>query len=118
MKQLMTHLSVFFTFILMPRFAAAECRIGEGLCNPLAFGTLDEFLVRLLGLITQIAFPIVVLFIVYIGFRFVQESAAGNADKMKDLRNLFFWAIVGALLVLGAQALSFAIQATVGELTP
>jgi len=84
--------------------------------NPIKFNTLQQFLEGLLGALIDIAFPIIVLFIVYIGFRFVQESAAGNAEKMKDLRGLLFWAIIGALLVLGAQVLSFAISATVDGL--
>lgn len=104
-------------WVSMPRPVLAACGDTGGFSNPLQFCTLNEFLVALLKAVTQIAFPIIVLFIVYIGFRFVQESAAGNAEKMKDLRGLLLWAIVGALLILGAQAIAFAINATVGDLS-
>ena len=84
--------------------------------NPIRFNTIYEFLNGLLELIIAIGFPIVVLFIVFIGFRFVQLSAQGNAEELKKVRGYFFWAIVGALILLGAQALSFAIEATIIEL--
>lgn len=85
--------------------------------NPLAFGTLEEFLYALLKIVIQIGFPILVLFIVYIGFLFVQHSAAGNGEGLKKDREYLFWAIVGGLILLGAQALALAIEATVGDLT-
>lgn len=93
--------------------------MNGGLMNPLAGGDIHnlwDFLQILLGLVIQIGFPIVVLFIVFVGFRFVQHSATGNADELKKDRQYLFWAIVGALILLGAQALSFAIKATVDEI--
>jgi heme/copper-type cytochrome/quinol oxidase subunit 2 len=87
-----------------------DCNEGE-LCNPLAFTSLWDFLQGILQAIITIGFPIIVLFIVYIGFQFIQ--AQGNSDKLKEVKKSFFWAVVGALIILGAQALSFAIQATV-----
>lgn len=113
MKYIAIHTLV-FAVLLAPLFVFAE---DGGLTNPIKYDSLGAFLVALLGLITKIVFPIIVLFIVYIGFRFVQASATGNADKLKEFRGYFVWAIVGALIVLGAQALSFAIQATVGQLS-
>ncbi|MEK7613762.1 MAG: hypothetical protein AAB439_02725 [Patescibacteria group bacterium] len=120
MKKFFNYISYLAVFALVsiPRVSyAATCGEGSGgLQNPLQFCTLTDFLSALLGAVIQIAFPIIVLFIVFIGFRFVQESAAGNAEKMKELRGLLFWAIVGALLILGAQVLSYAIDATVQQL--
>lgn len=119
MKQFFRDLSISAVALfglLVPRLAfAASCSTG-GLQNPISFCSLGEFLVALLGIATQIATPLIILFIVYIGFRFVQESAAGNAEKMKDLRGYLVWALVGALIVLGAQVLASAIQATVSDL--
>ena len=85
--------------------------------NPIRFNTIYEFLNGLLELIIAIGFPIVVLFIVFIGFRYVQLSAAGDASKLSEIHKQFFWAIVGALILLGAQALSLAIEATVVDLS-
>lgn len=110
MKKIGIHLLALM-LLFMPLAARAA-----GLQNPLAFGSLEEFLNALLKVFIQIGFPIVVLFIVFIGFRFVQHSAEGNAEELKKDRTLIFWALVGALILLGAQALAIAIQATVGDL--
>lgn len=87
---------------------------AQGLMNPINTYDLTQLLATLLKLVARIAFPIIVLFIVYIGFLFV--TSQGNPEKLKEAREYFLWAIVGALLILGAEALSYAIQATVNEL--
>jgi hypothetical protein len=87
---------------------------GGGLCNPLGTTSLTDFLASILKLVAQIGFPVIVLFIVYIGFLFI--AAEGKPEKLKEARQYFFWAIVGGLIVLGAQALSYAIQGTVNQL--
>jgi len=82
--------------------------------NPLGFNSITEFLQRILEFVVLIAFPFLVLFLVFIGFKFV--AASGNPEELKKVRQMFFWAIVGALLILGAQALSLAIGETVEDL--
>ncbi len=89
-------------------------RAGSGLSNPLGTTDLYTFLQNLLLLVAQIAFPVIVLFLVYIGFLFVVNGS--KPEELKKTRQYFLWAIVGALLVLGAYSLSLAIQATVEQL--
>lgn len=101
---------------LLPKQALASCHGGGGLANPLAFCSIGEFLFALLGLVIQIGFPIIVLFIVFIGFQFVRHSAEGNSEELAKDRTNLLWALVGALILLGAQALAIAIQATVANL--
>lgn len=105
------------TFALAP-FAAhsATCPPGQ-LCNPTGFGSLYEFLQGILQVAIAIGFPIIVLFIIYIGFRFVQASATGNSKELDEAKKNIWWALVGALILLGAQALSLAIQGTIEGLT-
>lgn len=95
---------------------ASGCTGGSagGLCNPLGYNSLWEFLQRMLQLIVQIGFPVIVLYIVFIGFKFI--TAEGKPEKLKEVQSLFFWAIIGALVVLGSQALALAIQATVNDI--
>jgi amino acid transporter len=81
--------------------------------NPLAFDTLTGFLAAVLRIVISIVFPLIVLFFVFIGFKFV--SASGPED-IKKAKELFLWAVIGALLVLGAEVLSQAIDATVREI--
>ncbi len=97
------------SILLLPSLAfAAE------LYNPIGTKDLATFLATLLRLVAQIAFPIIVLFLVYVGFLFV--SSQGNPEKLKEAKSYFLWALVGGLLVLGAEALSLAIKATVNQL--
>lgn len=94
--------------------AATSCGGSGGLVNPLGTCEIAVFFANLLRLVAIIAFPIIVLFIVYIGFLFV--TSGSKPEKIKEARNYFFWALVGALLILGAEALSYAIKATVDQL--
>lgn len=101
--------------LLIPLLARADCTPnGTALCNPLGYTSLTTFLQKLLEIVAQIGFPVIVLMIVYVGFLFI--SAEGNPDKLKKARSFFLWTVVGAMIILGAQALSYAIQATVDNL--
>ncbi len=94
---------------------AAEPTTPQGvLSNPLKVDSLSQFLVLILNAVVLIAFPFLVLMLVYAGFLFVQ--AQGNEQKLQQARRTFLWTLLGALLVLGAQALSLAIKATVEEI--
>lgn len=106
------HVIAFLTLALPLSLSAAACPPGT-LCNPLQAGSLYEFLQSILQAVIFIGFPIIVLYIVWIGFRFVQTSASGNSEELKKVKNNLWFAIIGALLLLGAQALTFAIQGTV-----
>lgn len=88
---------------------------AETLDNPLVFTSLTSFLEGVLSVVIMIAFPIIVLFIVFIGFKFI--AAQGNPEELKKVRAYLFWAIVGALIILGAQALLMAIGGTVDQLS-
>jgi len=85
--------------------------------NPIKFNSVAEFLNGLLDLVIAIGFPIIVLFIVWIGFRFVQASATGDSKGLDEAKKNIWYAIIGALILLGAKALSLAIQATVTGLS-
>jgi hypothetical protein len=102
------------TFAFLTVLALPSVALAAQLFNPIGSTDLSAFLANLLKLVAQIAFPIIVLFMVYVGFLFV--SSQGNPEKLKEAKSYFFWAIVGAILVLGAEALSLAIRATVNAL--
>lgn len=89
---------------------------GGGLYNPLRAGTNLETLVNdILGFIVQIGAIVVTLMLVYTGFKYVQ--ARGNSSKLAEVHNMLLYVIIGALILLGAQALSSGIQATVQALS-
>lgn len=89
--------------------------ITGDLPNPLGPNTtLWTFINDILGLTIKIGFPIVVLAIVYSGFLFV--TAQGNEKDLPKAKQAFMWTVIGAIVLLGAQAISFAIKGTIEEL--
>ena len=102
---------LFFNLLLLfPAIASAQV-----FDNPLGYSTIEEFLTGILSAVVIIAFPFVVLFLVYAGFLFV--SAQGNEEKLSTAKKVFLWTIIGGLLVLGAEILSEAIQGTIEDIS-
>lgn len=87
---------------------------GSSFGNPLAAGNLYEFLNIALDALILILFPFVVLFFVYGAFNLVR--AQGNAQMIASGKKALLWTTVGALIILGARAITIAIQNTVGEI--
>lgn len=88
---------------------------GTTLVNPLKAGTsLESFLRDILSFVIRIGTIVVILMLVFVGFKFV--TARGEPGKITEARGMLLWTIVGALVLLGAQAISSGIQATVQSL--
>ncbi len=85
------------------------------LINPLKAGTsLSSFLTDILQFVITIGSVVIVLMVVFVGYKFV--TAQGAPDKIKDAKQMLLWTLIGALVLLGAQAIAAAIQATVTAL--
>lgn len=97
---------LYSTFICAAIFApkVASAQIDFEFTNPLAFGTIEEFLLAILNVVIVIAIPIVVLFIIYAGFLYV--TARGNATQVQDATRALTYAIIGGVLIVGAVAIS------------
>lgn len=86
------------------------------LVNPLGSGSsLNGFIANVLGLVTRIGSIFVVLMLVYVGFLFVK--AQGKDSELASARQALLYTLVGALILLGAQALAAGIQATTQALS-
>jgi len=109
-------LTTMFSLFLIPTTTVYAGCHGGNFINPLGYCNISSFLSAVLNAVVLITFPIIVLFIVYSGFLFV--AAQGNEEKLGKAKKLFFWTIIGALLVLGASALSGAIEGTVQKIAP
>lgn len=85
------------------------------LMNPLKSGTsLESFLTSILQFVIRIGSIAIILMLVFVGYKFV--VAQGSDTKITEARNMLLWTVIGALVLLGAQAISLAIQATVKSL--
>jgi hypothetical protein len=86
------------------------------LINPLKSGTsLESFLDNILKFVIRIGTIVVILMLVFVGFKFV--VAQGSDTKISEARNMLLWTVIGALVLLGAQAISMGIKATVQALS-
>ncbi len=86
---------------------------GSIFFNPLK-GTNDfaSLIEKILGVLIQIGIPILVLMIVYSGFKFV--TAQGNESEVTKAKAALFWSVVGGAVLLGAKVIAEVIKATVG----
>ncbi len=86
------------------------------LVNPLGAGVgLMELLNKILAFVIQIGVIVVIFMLVYVGYLFV--VAQGEPAKITAARQALLWTIVGALILLGSQAIAYGIQATVQALS-
>ena len=81
--------------------------------------TFADLIASLADAVTAIAIPFVVVFLVYAGFLFV--SARGNEKQLTTAKEVFYWTIIGAAVVVGADALAHAavsLVQSIGVTTP
>jgi len=89
---------------------------GEGISycieSYLPFDSAEQLIVAILRIFITIATPIIVLFIIFAGFKYV--TAQGNAQQVQEATRALTYAIIGAVLIIGAVAISEIIANTVG----
>jgi TRAP-type C4-dicarboxylate transport system permease small subunit len=97
-------------FFLLPVTVGAQ--IKYELESYLPFNSLEELIVAILRIFITVAVPIIVLFIIYAGFKYV--TAQGNAQQVQEATRALTYAIIGAVLIIGAVAISEIIANTIG----
>ncbi len=90
-------------------------RTGLSFClkSPLAFDSIEDLVTGILNIFVIIATPIIVMFIIYAGFLYV--TARGNAEQVSKATTALTYSIVGAVILLGAVALSAIIGGVVAS---
>ena len=79
--------------------------------NPLATDSIIGLFQVLLDIVMVFAVPIIVFFIIYAGFLYV--TARGDAGKIQQAHQALLYAVLGGLLILGANVLIDVVQGTV-----
>jgi heme/copper-type cytochrome/quinol oxidase subunit 2 len=82
--------------------------------NPIKPNDINELITAILKIVVQIGTPILVLAIIYVGFKFV--AARGNPGKLEEAKQAFVWTLIGAAIVLGAFVISTIIQTTIQQI--
>lgn len=88
---------------------------GSTIDNPLGENTsLIGFFNEILDVILIFAVPIIVLFIMFAGFKYV--TARGNKDEISTANKALLYAVIGGVLILGANVLLEVISGTIDAL--
>ncbi len=101
-----------------PNFIISALDIN--LVNPLRvngtnINTIEGLITLLLDTLVIIMTPVIIFMIVYAGFKYV--TAQGNPGDIESASKTLTYALIGAVLVLGAVTLSEIIQSTIGSFT-
>lgn len=101
-----------FLWMTLPAFAQE----GKRLESPLNanISTIPQFIEGFLRAIVIIALPLITVFIVYAGFKYI--AARGNSSKISEAHENFKWVVIGAILILSAWILATLIGGTVSQL--
>lgn len=84
---------------------------GVALQNPLGNTTLIGLFQAILDVIMVFAVPIIVFFIIFAGFQYV--TARGDTNKVESAHRALLYAVIGGVLILGAEVLLAVIGNTV-----
>lgn len=82
--------------------------------NPLNANNFGKVIENLAKAVTTIGIPLAAIFIIYSGFLFV--TAGGDEKKLKTAKDTFFWAVIGAILIIGAWVIARALNEFAQEL--
>lgn len=108
-----------FSFLVIP---FNNCAYGDYLTitteikNPLGnnINSIPTLVAKALEFVAKIAMPVIVFFIVYSGFLFIE--ARGNKDKLTTAKKTLSFTLIGAAVILGAFVIAKAISGTVEQL--
>lgn len=84
------------------------------LVNPIKASNIQTFLLKIIEVLLVFALPIIILFIMYAGYLFV--VARGVPAKIEEARSALLWAVIGGVIVLGANVIFAVINGTIKAL--
>ena len=79
--------------------------------NPIASDSFAGLLTLILNIIVEIGTPIVVIAIIFVGFKFI--TAQGKPAEITKAKEAFLYVIIGAAIVIGCYVIVAIIQSTV-----
>lgn len=89
---------------------------SEPLRNPLSrISTIPDLLSAILTVVIVIAIPIIILFIMLAGFKYV--TANGNTGQVKEASTALLYAVIGGVMIIGATAIAQIIKNLVNAFT-
>ncbi len=103
--------------ILLPALTLAPfmyVSAAASLESPFVYTTVSDFISAVLRAVVYLSMPIIALFIMYAGFKYI--LARGNPGAIDEAHKNFMYVIIGSLLILGAWVLATLIGGTISQL--
>lgn len=94
---------------------ASDFELQVRINNPLKVDTIQGAIQLFMNAVLRIALPFIIIFFIWSGFSFV--LARGNPTKIETAKKMFWYTIIGTLLILGAWTITNAIIGTVNSIT-
>ncbi len=82
--------------------------------NPLKVDTIREAIKLFMDAVVKIAIPFIVVFFIWSGLKFI--LAQGNPEAIKKAKTMFWYTVIGTLLILGAWGITNAIVGTINAI--
>lgn len=98
-----------------PASGATDFNLQVRINNPLKVDTIEGAIQLFMNAILRIAIPFIIIFFIWSGLSFI--LARGNPEKIKTAKKMFWYTIIGTLLILGAWTITNAIIGTVNSIT-
>ncbi len=98
-----------------PASGASSLDLQVRINNPPKVDTIEGALQLFMSMVLRIAIPFIIVFFIWSGLSFI--LARGNPDDIKKAKKMFWYTIIGALLILGAVTITNAIIGTVNSIT-
>lgn len=83
--------------------------------NPLKVASLGALYDSILKIVIEVGYVVVGFFLLLAGFKFV--TAQGSESKLEDAKKTFYYTIIGALIVIGAQTIFAILKSVITGLT-
>ena len=82
------------------------------LINPFSGATsIPDLLYSIVNVVMVFAIPVIVFFVIFAGFTYV--TAQGNPEKIRLASRSLMYALIGAVIIVGAAAITAIVQSTV-----
>ena len=98
-NKILGKLPLVYVFLVHSAFAQT-CPPGQ-ICNPIQLGSFEAVIGAIASLLARVAIPLVSIFFIYAGFLFV--TARGNDAKLKSAKDVLYYSVIGALIIVGAK---------------
>lgn len=95
--------------------APASLSVNTKIQNPIKYETFSEFVAAVTKTAVQVLMPFIVLAFIYSGFLFVK--AQGNDTELTNAKNVLWYSVLGAFILLGAWGFAQIIGQTVSTIT-